>query len=278
MKKMILLAIILLSVSCQPKVVYSEGSKFCYVDTKEGRLWGVGNSIMHTLEPVYDTIIPALDERAYYASEKGAFKLYDIKGQVLCDGSELVAKPEFCSDYGGVGSQGEYARIYTTQGIYGAYFSFAWSQWCCYGPFKEYVAGNVGYMFQDPQTGKWGVGKYGDWEFDEYQIDVERRARLTPSKDILIPAMYEKIVNIAHSYSDTHWALGYKNKSDIRWYCYDGNQWYGFDIDGNPISVNSQELNRALSMPLHRSIRQSIYGMPTQRLGIEEASVLSIQH
>ena len=94
----------------------------------------------------------------------------------------------------------------------------------------------------------------------------------------LLPAQYEKIVSVLDSYRDAHWALGYKNKSDVRWYCYDGNQWYGFDIDGNSMEVNQTVLKQALNMPVQTSIKRNRNGMPNQRLGIEEASVFMISH
>lgn len=282
-KTFILLIMALVMMSCHPKktykVIYPEGTSFCYVDTDEGRLWGIGNEQHHFMEPVYDTIVSVLDQKAYYASEKGVWKLYDIAGSVLCDGAELVSYPEFSSEYGGLGKQGKYIRVQTNQGIYGVYYSSAWAQWYCYGPFKEYIAGVTGYMFQDPQSGKWGVGKYGTWRLDENNLIAERRGYLIPGKEVLIPAQYEKIVNISHYYSyKTHWALGYKDKSDVRWYCYDGNQWLGFDIDGNSIAVNQKELQQALGKKTRRSIYLSGGKAPTQRLGIEEASLLLIQH
>lgn len=219
-----------------------------------------------------------MDKRAYYAAEKGTYRLYSIYTDnfTLCDGAELIEQPEFSSDFSGLPYK--YTRINTTSGFYALYYVEPWAKWYCYGPFKEYVPVMAGYLFKDIRTGKWGVGKYGEWTLDEYALDYLKRARLTPTKDILLPAQYEKIVSVLDSYRDAYWALGYKNKSDVRWYCYDGNQWYGFDIDGNSMEVNQTVLKQALNMPVQTSIKRNRNGMPNQRLGIEEASVFMISH
>lgn len=39
-------------------------SEFCYVDTEDGRLWGIYRGTQQILEPIYDTITPVLDKRA----------------------------------------------------------------------------------------------------------------------------------------------------------------------------------------------------------------------
>jgi len=271
--------VLLASCTPKPEVHYIKEGKLCYIDTKEGRLWGIGNATAHIIEPAYDTIISIFEGNAYYAGRQGVYRLFDIQGKALCDGAEFVSQPEYCSDYSGGGSQGKYIRAYTTQGIYGVYYVKHWVQWNYYGPFKEFIAGSCGYMFQDNQTGKWGVGKYGDWTLNEKEWFKEDQAMLKPSRDIIIPAQYSKIVNISDYYGlKTHWALGYRDKKDIRWYCYDGSQWHGFDIDGKSIPVNQKELDRALRSKVKRSINRTRKGLPTQRVGIEDASVLIINH
>ncbi|MBE6282418.1 MAG: hypothetical protein E7095_10270 [Bacteroides sp.] len=144
MKKLILFVIVLSFVACKPKVVYMDDSEFCYVDTEDGRLWGIYRGTQQILEPIYDTITPVLDKRAYYAAEKGTYRLYSIYTDnfTLCDGAELIEQPEFSSDFSGLPYK--YTRINTTSGFYALYYVEPWAKWYCYGPFKEYVPAMAG--------------------------------------------------------------------------------------------------------------------------------------
>ena len=62
-------------------------------------------------------------------------------------------------------------------------------------------------------------------------------------------------------------------KNEVKWYALDGTKWYAFDVDGLPIAVNQEELNRALRM----RPQIEIGNLQVQRIGYDDASVVRIQ-
>ena len=276
--------LVLLFSSCKTKVHYVSAPwstlGLCYVETDKGRLWGIGNKLGHTLEPQYDTIINVLDNEAMLLEKDGGYYLYTMGDKFLCDTAMLVNIPIFSSEYSGDGIYGKYAKISTKKGIYGCYKVF--HTWAIYGPFEEYVPGVSGYMFKDKHTGKWGVGRYGKWE-DYNKSDVWYyldKWELEPSDEIMLTPKFDKIICLWDFYEyETHVILGYKERKDIKWYCYDGNKWSGFDIDGNPIKVEENNLSMALAPTPQKNKKRNQYGnFYSQRLGIEHASVYMKYH
>lgn len=270
-----LLAIVAMLCSCRPIVHYEEGTKFCYINTRDGKLWGIGWNKQCRVYPEYEEIYENRHTNGYVAYKQGNYYFFDCDETIGCNGEALLTPLQKQDIYVGMGC---YEFLYKTEsqsGIYAIYGSNNWPGDATYGPFADFVPGNCGYMFKDAQTGKWGVGKYGSWEKYNPEARIpESRYRFTPCDSVLIAPQYEKIVNIAYRHEMTTFPwIGYHKKSDIKWYCYDGVKWYGFDIGGKPIAVDNKLLNRALRL---RTRSQRDYLLNYQRLGKEEASTYFI--
>ncbi len=277
MKKILLLlpVIGIIVCSCQPKLKYLENTKYCYIDTKEGRLWGIGWHNRCYVYPEYESIDENHKVNGYIAYKQGKYYFFDHNETIGCNGEALLTPLQKQDTYVGMGCFEHLYKTKSQSGVYAIYGSNNWPGDATYGPFADFVPGNCGYMFKDSQTKKWGVGKYGDWEQHNPDAAIpESRYRFTPCDSVLIAPQYEKIVNIAyhHEMTTRRW-IGYHKRSDVKWYCYDGAKWHGFDIEGKPIAVDYKMLNRALKAK-PRSQRDFLLNY--QRLGKEEASTYLI--
>lgn len=276
MKKILLLLLTIgIICSCQPKLHYVENSKFCYIDTKDGRLWGIGWHNNCYVYPEYESIEENFEVNGYIARKQGKYYFFDHNETLGCNGEDLLTPLVKQDVYEGMGCFEYLYKTKSQSGIYAIYGSYCWPGDATYGPFADFVSGNCGYMFKDSQSGKWGVGKYGNWEqHNPHAAIPESRYRFTPCDSVIIAPQYEKIVNIAYyrQMKTLTW-IGYYKKSDVKWYCYDGVKWQGFDIDGNSIAVDHKLLSRALKAKprLQRDIM-----LDYQRLGKEEASTYLI--
>lgn len=271
----VFLAIIAMLCSCQPVIQYEKGTKLCYIDTKDGRLWGIGWNGQCYVYPEYESIDENYDVNGYIARKQGKYYFFDCNETLGCNGEALLTPLEKQDTYVGMGCYEHFYKTESQNGVYAIFGSNCWPGDVTYGPFADFVPGNCGYMFKDAQTGKWGVGKYGNWKQHNPKAWVpESRYSFTPCDSILIAPQYEKIVNVAYVREGyTFEWIGYYKQSDIKWYCFDGKNWHGFDIEGKSIAVNQKLLKQALNKKLTSQVD---FRFNYQRLGKDEASTYII--
>lgn len=277
--------------SCGPKVQRWNGTPYIYVDTKDGRFWGVETFDQRRLDPIYDSIDnTAFSREAYEASKDGVTILYDYFGRPLCDSIPLTSQ-QIEYPNGGSGIPGKHYLVHTIKGVFALYYDEDKASWYQYGPFGDYAAGTTAYMFEDKKTGKWGIGRYGHWKDlgDEkapglQRVTLDSQWHFIYRRDsVFINPQYEQIINIV--YVPTEASLdggrkGYTHKSEIKWYAYDGKKWHGFDFDGKSIPVKISELNLALKLTPHRGRAHvnRMNNVVTQRIGTREASMVIINN
>ncbi len=293
MKKVLFFAILAtICASCGPKVHHMEGTPFIYVETKEGRLYGVETFNQQRLAPIWNAInADVIGDRGWQAVKDGRIYLFDEWGNPLCDSIPLREHGIRRMLSGGGGVPGDYYLVFTIQGTFGLFYDNERAEWYQYGPFKDYVSGTTGYMFKDNTTGKWGVAAYGKWtdlgatdSYGQRRMTLDSRWKFSYSRSkVLIAPQYEQMLNIAYRSrraSVDGGRRGYTDESDIKWYAFDGRKWLAFDIHGNPATVKTSELNLALKLQPHqgRIRRNSFHNVMTQRLGHQEASLVIINN
>lgn len=284
MKKsfILLLYASILLCSCHTIHYTNDGSGTCYIKTTKGKLWGIGWLGECYVYPEYESVSRHNGTGGWIAYKQGNFYFYDVHEKLRCNGEALLNNLSEPNIYVGRGGLDKLYMAKSQSGIYAIFESHTLyaENTPVYGPYKDFVPGHAGYMFEDIQTGKWGVGKYGDWEqCNPKARNPEDRWKHTPLDTVIVAPEYDKIINIAYE-NDRIWPKGYHKKSDIRWYCLNGNKWYGFDIDGRPINVNMNLLNTALkikAVPTRECLMHKAWQGTTEimhgRIGKEEASV-----
>lgn len=283
-KSFILLIAAFLLCSCNTIHYLNDGSGACYIKTAKGKVWGIGWLDQCYIYPEFESVSRHWDTGGWVVFKEGYFYFYDVNVQLMCNGEALLTNLREHDAYWGAGCLDELYKTKSQSGTYMIYDSntLPSSQTPVYGPFKDFITGHTGYMFKDVQTGRWGVGKYGDWENTGYTGITAPKHRFIPCDSVIIAPKYDKIVNIAYERRDA-WPKGYLKESDIKWYCQDENGWVGFDMEGKPISVDKNLLNRALKIkvkPIRESITEeewrSFSKVFYRRVGKEEASVYII--
>ena len=273
------------------QVFYWDGTDYIVITTKEGKFMGVETYGQLRLGPIYKEIHP-MGGQSYIAINQQGTKLFSSLGEPLCNGEFLVSSTAaYKANAGGAGIPGDYYQARTRKGVFALYYNENGNDWYQYGPFEDYVPGSTGYMFKDPETGKWGVGQYGQWvdlgdktAGGRQRMFLDEQWRFNYQRDkVLIPARYEQIININYvptAASKDGGRRGYTQKSEIKWYVYDGKEWSAFDMDGKSIPVKSSELNLAKKLKPHQGEvrRNSIDNIVTQRIGNQEASRVLINN
>ena len=131
MKKIIyLFAAVLMAMSitaCKPKIHYLANCNGIYIETSEGRRYGVESEGQIRLEPIWDDIgYGDLSGRVYQAWKNDEVRLFDYLGNVLCDSIPLVGKDreklEFAYIAGGSGVPGRFNLAHTQEGVFGMYY------------------------------------------------------------------------------------------------------------------------------------------------------------
>ncbi len=291
MKKIIyLFAAVLMAMSitaCKPKIHYLANCNGIYIETSEGRRYGVESEGQIRLEPIWDDIgYGDLSGRVYQAWKNDEVRLFDYLGNVLCDSIPLVGKDreklEFAYIAGGSGVPGRFNLAHTQEGVFGMYYDQERASWYQYGPFGDYVAGTAGYMFKHNKTGKWGAARYGKWIDAARDYGAAQWRFFYERYAVIILPEYEKIINV--SYVSKGMAdggrRGYEKESDVRWYVYDGTKWHALDIHGKPTAIRNSELKLAQSLTPHtgRVRYNSLHNIITQRIGTNEASMVLINN
>ncbi len=267
-------------VGCEPKPYY-DYEKECWVLKKDNEtLYGHGFDYKMFIPPAFDKIEHFkrdMEEDFCLATRKGKTYMYGEFGEILCDSIPLISKPIYLYARGQNGSiSGSLAglpanpiSVYTEKGVF---LVINKNKWICYGPYENIVTGNSGLMFK--QNGKWGVRKYGNWiEKPQPSWTTAKDYYFQYDEIILLPAKYDKIINYAYANGSYDEKRGYLNKNEVKWYALDGTKWYAFDVDGLPIAVNQEELNRALRM----RPQIEIGNLQVQRIGYDDASVVRIE-
>ena len=295
MKQFVFLIVALAAVLCtsckrEPKINYLAGCDGIYIETKQGRLYGVESDGVIRIKPEWDNIgYGDLDGRVYQAWKGDKVILFDRWGKILCDTIPLVGKDKkeilYSENAPGTGmpqiASNAFALVHTEKGVFALYYDKDIAYWYQYGPFADFCGGATGYMFKDNATGKWGVAKYGDWIENEkpktgwarWHFRYERFA-------VLIQPQYEKIISISYKRTASEGDYrGYSKESDIKWYAFDGTQWHAFDFFGHPTKVNNSELAMVRRLKPHQGKVKltNIGDLITQRIGTEEASWVIIK-
>lgn len=279
------LVVAALCTSCKPKIHYLADCDCIYIETKNGRLYGVESHGTIRIKPEWDDIgYGDLDGRVYQAWKGDKVILFDCWGNVLCDSISLVGADKeeilYSENVAGTGmpliSSKTFSLVHTEKGVFALFYDKNMASWYQYGPFVDFQGGATGYMFKDNITGKWGVAKYGNWiEHENPPAGWERWYFHYERDAVLLQPIYQQIISVSHLGKATEGDYrGYSKESDIKWYAFDGSRWCAFDFFGKPIKVNNYELSMARRLKPHlgKVKRNNMDDIYTQRIGTEEAS------
>ena len=295
MKKYLFLVVaivITLCTSCkqEPKIRHLAGCDGIFLETEEGRRYGIESDGVIRIKPEWDNIgYGNLDGHIYQAWKDDKVILFDCWGKVLCDSIHLVGhdrkRIRYSDNTAGTGipqAVGRtFALVHTEKGVFALFYDEDTTDWYQYGPFADFLGCATGYMFKDNETGKWGVARYGRWTenentssvLDKWQFSYERSA-------VLLPPQYDKIISISYIKEASEVdSRGYSKESDIKWYAFDGTKWQSFDFFGQPIKLKKTELAKVqkLKPNLGKAAKTDTGEFATQRIGTEEASWVIIK-
>lgn len=156
---------------------------------------------------------------------------------------------------------GDYVVADTEDGRYALFVddcleTFGWISIEKFGPYKDFIPGCSGYMFQDLQSKKWG---YHIYKYDRMSVAYPPEC---VENYILLDPEYDQVIEY---YNPTSVSSGLI-------FAYKDGLWSAFDKQGKKVDYPQELLNNILDLDPQPKVRENPRYTPF-RYGIEDASV-----